>query len=66
MMKDFLEYKTPSNELLSKVIDKIVIDKDKNIEIYFKFDVSKYIQLEKKRRQLINSLLNIYLARRHL
>ena len=49
MMKDFFEYKTPSNELLSKVIDKIVIDKDKNVEIYFKLDVSKYIQLEKKR-----------------
>ncbi len=49
MMKDFFEYKIPSNELLSKVIDKIVIDKDKNIEMFFKLDVSKYIQLEKKR-----------------
>lgn len=40
MMKDFFEFKMATNELLSKVIDKIVIDKEKNIEIYFKLDVS--------------------------
>ena len=49
MMKKFFKYSLPTNELLNDVIDKIYIDKDRNIEIFFKKNVSKYIQLEKKR-----------------
>ena len=49
MMIKFFKYQIPSNELLSQIIDRIVIDKDRNIEVFFKVDVSKYIQLEKKR-----------------
>ncbi len=34
MMKKFLKYQIPTNEFLNEVIDKIVVDKNKNIEIF--------------------------------
>lgn len=49
MMKKFFKYALPTNELLNDVIDKITVDKERNIEIFFKKNVSKYIQLDKKR-----------------
>lgn len=49
IMKKFFKYQIPTNELLSEIIDQIVIDKDRNIELFFKVDVSKYTQLDKKR-----------------
>ena len=48
-MKKFFKYALPANSLLLEVIDKIVIDKEQNIEIFFKQDVSKFIQMDKKR-----------------
>ncbi|MDD6466595.1 MAG: recombinase family protein [Erysipelotrichaceae bacterium] len=49
IMKKFFKYALPANSLLLEVIDKIVIDKEQNIEIFFKQDVSKFIQMDKKR-----------------
>lgn len=37
IIKEYLEMKKPSVQLLSSIIDKIVIDEDKNIDIYYKF-----------------------------
>lgn len=37
IIKEYLEMKKPSVQLLSSIIDKILIDKDKNIDIYYKF-----------------------------
>ena len=38
-IKQLLNIENPSRELLFTIIDKIVIDEDKNIEINFKFNV---------------------------
>ena len=38
-IKQLLDLKNPTRELLLSVIDKIVIDKDRNIEIYYKFKI---------------------------
>lgn len=40
IVKEYLELKKPSRELLANLIDKIVIDEDKNIDIYYK--IKKY------------------------
>ena len=40
IVKEYLELKKPSRELLANLIDKIVIDEDKNINIYYK--IKKY------------------------
>ena len=37
IIKEYLAMKKPSIQLLSSIIDKIVIDEDKNIDIYYKF-----------------------------
>lgn len=36
-IKEYLDMKTPNIQLLSSIIDKIVIDEDRNIDIYYKF-----------------------------
>lgn len=36
-IKEFLEMKKPTVQLLSSIVDKIVIDEEKNIDIYYKF-----------------------------
>ena len=38
-IKQLLNIENPSRELLFTIIDKIVIDEDKNIEINFKFNI---------------------------
>ena len=38
-IKKLLDLKNPTRELLLSVIDKIVIDKDRNVEIYYKFKI---------------------------
>lgn len=45
IIQAFLAYKIPSNELFSNIIDKIIIDKYKQVEIYFKVDIAKYLSL---------------------
>lgn len=37
VIKEYLSMKKPSVQLLSSIIDKIVIDENKNVEIYYKF-----------------------------
>ena len=36
LIKEFLIFKKPSRSLLASVIDKITVDQNKNIEIYYK------------------------------
>ena len=36
-IKEYLSMKKPSVQLLSSIIDKIVIDENKNVDIYYKF-----------------------------
>ena len=36
-IKEFLEMKNPSRALIISLIDRIEIDEDKNIDIYYKF-----------------------------
>lgn len=36
LIKEFLSFKKPSRSLLASVIDKITVDQNKNIEIYYK------------------------------
>ena len=38
-IKELINLDNPSRELLQSIIDKIVIDKDRNIEIYYKFSL---------------------------
>ena len=42
MVRNFLSLKNPDRSLLANIIDKIVIDKDKNIEIYYKIKSMKF------------------------
>ena len=37
IIKEYLSMKKPSVQLLSSIIDKIVIDENKNVDIYYKF-----------------------------
>lgn len=37
IIETYLKLKKPSRELLSALIDKIVVDKEQNIEIYYNF-----------------------------
>lgn len=46
LIKDFMSFKFPTNELMFQLIDKIEIDKDKNIEVFFKVNISKYIDMD--------------------
>ena len=38
-IKELVELKEPTRELLMNIIDKIVVDKDRNVEIYYKFSI---------------------------
>ena len=45
-IKKLLDLNHPTRELLLDVIDKIVIDKDRNIEIFYKFGIAKSDKLK--------------------
>ncbi len=45
-IKELLDLNHPTRELLLDVIDKIVIDKDRNIEIFYKFGIAKNDKLK--------------------
>lgn len=47
-IKELLDLNQPTRELLLDVIDKIVIDKDRNIEIFYKFGIAKTDKLNNK------------------
>ena len=38
-IKDLIELKEPTRELIMNIIDKIVVDKDRNVEIFYKFSI---------------------------
>ena len=40
-IKDLIELKEPTRELIMNIIDKIVVDKDRNVEIFYKFGIVK-------------------------
>ena len=42
-IEQFMKFEMPSNELIYKLIEKIEIDKNKNIEVFFKIDIKKYV-----------------------
>ena len=39
-IKEFIEMKNPSRALISSLIDRIEIDEEKNIDIYYKFKLT--------------------------
>ena len=43
LIEQFMKFEMPSNELIYKLIEKIEIDKNKNIEVFFKIDIKKYV-----------------------
>lgn len=43
LIEKFMKFEMPSNELIYKLIEKIEIDKNKNIEVFFKIDIKKYV-----------------------
>ena len=45
LIERFMKFEMPSNELMYQLIEKIEIDKEKNIEVFFKVDIQKYIEL---------------------
>ena len=38
-IKKLIDIKNPTRELLQTIVDKIIIDKDKNVEIIYKFSI---------------------------
>ena len=48
LIEQFMQFEMPTNELMYQLIDKIEIDKDKNIEIFFRVDIGKYLDFETK------------------
>ena len=52
LLKQFMQFEKPTNELMFQLIDKIEVDKDKNVEVYFKSDISKYIDVVRKKGEI--------------
>lgn len=52
LLKQFMQFEKPTNELMFQLIDKIEVDKDKNVEVYFKSDISKYIDMVRKKGEI--------------
>lgn len=48
LIEQFMQFEMPTNELMYQLIDKIEIDKDKNIEVFFRVDIGKYLDFETK------------------
>jgi len=49
LIEKFMKFEMPSHELMYQLIDRIEIDKDKNIEVFFKIDIGKYIDISPKK-----------------
>lgn len=54
-IKKLLDLNKPKKELVDTLIDKIVIDKDRNITIHFKYDVIHVILFKYENRNLIKN-----------
>lgn len=51
-IKKLLDLNKPKKELIDTLVDKIVIDKDRNITIYFKYDVIPVVSFKYENRNL--------------
>ena len=51
-IKKLLDLNKPKKELIDTLIDKIVIDKDRNITIYFKYDIAPVVSFKYENRNL--------------
>lgn len=52
-IKELLDLKKPKKELINTLIDKIVIDENRNINIIFKYDVIPEINFRYENRNLV-------------
>lgn len=51
-IKKLLDLSKPKKELIDTLVDRIVIDKDRNITIYFKYDIVSKVTFKYKNRNL--------------
>ena len=51
-IKKLLDLNKPKRELIDTLVDKIVIDKDRNINIYFKYDIVPVVSFKYENRNL--------------
>lgn len=51
-IKKLLDLNKPKKELIDTLVDKIVIDKDRNITIYFKYDIVPVVSFKYENRNL--------------
>ena len=51
-IKKLLDLNKPKKELIDTLVDKIVIDKDRNVNIYFKYDVIPVVSFKYENRNL--------------
>lgn len=54
-IKKLLDLNKPKKELIDTLIDKIVIDKDRNITIYFKYDIVPVVSFKYENKNLIRN-----------
>ena len=54
LLKQFVIFEKPTHELMFQLVDKIEVDKDRNIEVYFKSDISKYIGMVRKKGEIVS------------
>ena len=54
-IKELLDLKKPKKELINTLIDKIVIDENRNIKIMFKYDVISEINFMYENRNLVRN-----------
>ena len=50
-----MDLNKPKKELLDTLIDKIVIDKDRNITIFFKYDIVSVVSFKYENKNLIRN-----------
>mgnify|MGYP000133288240 CR=1 FL=1 len=51
-IKKLLDLNNPKKELIDTLVDKIVIDKDRNITIFFKYDIVSEVTFKYENRNL--------------
>ena len=54
-IKKLLDLNKPKKELIDTLIDKIVIDKDRNITIRYKYDVAPEVTFKYENRNLVRN-----------
>ena len=54
-IKKLLNLNKPKKELIDTLIDKIIIDKDRNITIYFKYDIVPVVSFKYENKNLIRN-----------